>query len=35
MAILLMIVGGSLSVVNNISYAAYPNDTQGFQNIRS
>lgn len=31
MAILLMIVGGSLSGVNNISYAAYPNDTLGFR----
>jgi len=31
MAILLTIVGGSLSVVNNILYAAYPNDTQDFR----
>ncbi len=31
MAILLTIVGGSLSGVNNILYAAYPNDTQDFR----
>ena len=30
-AILWVIVIGSLQVVNNISYAAYPNDTQGFR----
>lgn len=31
MALLLMIVWGSVSGVNNISYAATPNDTQGFK----
>jgi hypothetical protein len=31
MAILLTIVSGSLSVVNNILYAAYPNDTLDFR----
>jgi hypothetical protein len=31
MALLLMMIGGSMPVVNNISYAAIPNDTQEFK----